>query len=71
MAKIFVRINSNFLRSIRTSICMGNVMKFGVILEPFFGKSHRQGIVEGAGGMTLLNVKIEILQYKILKLHTL
>ena len=39
-------------------------MKFWVILEPFFEKSHGQGIVEGAGGMTLLNVKIEILSTK-------
>ena len=38
-------------------------MKFGVILEPFFEKSHGQGIV-WAGGMTLLNVKIEILSTK-------
>ena len=36
--KFSAGISSNFLHSIRASICIRNVIKLGVISEPFFGK---------------------------------
>ena len=51
MAKIFVRISSNFLHSIRTSICMGKCNEiwgdFGAIFwkKPWAGYSMRGLVV--------------------------